>query len=128
MVVIAKVARLIGVDQLHIGTAIGKMSEKVDEVQRNKKAITEPMFNVRRVMPVASGGLHPGMVPKLIEYIGWDQIIQAGGGIHGHPNGTVKGAMAFRQAVDAVMKGKPLSEYAKDYAELEKALIKWPEL
>jgi ribulose-bisphosphate carboxylase large chain len=128
MVVIAKVARLIGVDQLHIGTAIGKMSEKVDEVQRNKKVITEPMFNVRRVMPVASGGLHPGMVPKLIEYIGWNQIIQAGGGIHGHPDGTVKGAMAFRQAIDAVMKGKPLSEYAENYSELEKALIKWPEL
>lgn len=126
MVVIAKVARLLGVDQLHIGTAIGKMSEKVDEVQRNKKAITEPMLNVKSVMPVASGGLHPGMVPKLIEYIGWDQVIQAGGGIHGHPDGTVKGAMALRQAVDAVMEGKALSQYAEDHSELEKALIKWP--
>jgi ribulose-bisphosphate carboxylase large chain len=65
------------------------------------------------------------LVPKLIEYLGVDQIIQAGGGIHGHPDGTVKGATAFRQAVEATLAGISLKEYSKDHRELAKALSRW---
>ncbi len=80
------------------------------------------------MLPMASGGLHPGMVPKLVEIFGKDTVIQAGGGIHGHPDGTIIGARTMRQAVDAAMKGIPLKEYAKDHPELAKALKKWPVL
>ncbi len=128
MVVIAKVARLIGVDQLHVGTAVGKMSETREEVLENKKACTEPISGIKPVLPIASGGLHPGMVPKLVEIFGKETVIQAGGGIHGHPDGTIIGARAMRQAVDAAMKGIKLKEYAKEHPELEKALEKWPVL
>jgi len=125
MVVIARVARLIGVDQLHVGTAVGKMSETEDEVRANIEACKEPMHGVQPVLPVASGGLHPGMVPDLMRIFGVDAVIQAGGGIHGHPDGTVKGATAMRQAVDAVLGGYTLKEYAEDHLELAKALTKW---
>jgi len=128
MVVLARVARLLGVDQLHVGTAVGKMAETRDEVLANKEACVEPMGDIKPVMPVASGGLHPGMVPKLVEYFGNDTVIQAGGGIHGHPDGTVKGAMALRQAVDAAVEGITLEEYAKTHKELGKALTRWPVL
>jgi ribulose-bisphosphate carboxylase large chain len=128
MVVIAKVARLIGVDQLHVGTAVGKMSETREEVLENIQACKEPMYGIKQTLPVASGGLHPGMVPKLVEIFGKDTVIQAGGGIHGHPDGTIIGARTLRQAVDAAMKGIPLEEYAKDHPELAKALKKWPVL
>ncbi|MCJ7732296.1 RuBisCO large subunit C-terminal-like domain-containing protein, partial [Candidatus Bathyarchaeota archaeon] len=128
MVVIAKVARLIGVDQLHVGTAVGKMSETREEVLANIAACKEPMYGIKPTLPVASGGLHPGMVPKLVEIFGKDTVIQAGGGIHGHPDGTIIGARTLRQAVDAAMKGIPLEEYAKDHPELAKALKKWPVL
>ncbi len=125
MTVIATVARLIGVDQLHVGTAVGKMAETKDEVLANIKACKEPMYGINPVLPVASGGLHPGMVTKLVEIFGKDTVIQAGGGIHGHPDGTIVGARAMRQAVEAAMHGIPLKEYAKDHHELEKALEKW---
>jgi ribulose-bisphosphate carboxylase large chain len=128
MVVLARVARLLGVDQLHVGTAVGKMSETKEEVLANKEACVEPMGEIKPVLPVASGGLHPGMVPKLVEYFGNDTVIQAGGGIHGHPDGTVKGAKALRQAVDAAVAGITLEEYAKTHNELSKALTKWPVL
>jgi len=128
MVVLAKVARLIGVDQLHVGTAVGKMAETREEVLMNKEACVEPLYGIKPVLPIASGGLHPGMVPKLVEIFGKDTVIQAGGGIHGHPDGTVDGATALRQAVDAAMKGIPLKEYSKDHPALEKALEKWPVL
>ncbi len=125
MRVIAKIARIIGVDQLHVGTVVGKMSETREDVSENCKALEEKMSGLKLVLPVASGGLHPGLVPALIEFFGKDFVIQAGGGIHGHRDGTVAGAKAMRQAVDATLKGMPLREYAKTHRELEIALQTW---
>ena len=125
MSVIAKVSRLLGVDQLHVGTAVGKMSETREEVETNIKALTEPMYSVKPVLPVASGGLHPGMVPELMDIFGGDFVIQAGGGIHGHPDGTTSGAKAMRQAVEAVKQGVSLKEYAQSHVELSLALKTW---
>ena len=125
MKVIAKVARTIGVDQLHIGTVVGKMFETKDEVKENCEALKAEMNGLKRVLPVASGGLHPGLVPHLIEFFGEDFVIQAGGGIHGHKNGTVAGAKAMRQAVDATLKHVSLKEYAKTHEELATALQTW---
>ena len=128
MQVIAKVARAIGVDQLHIGTVVGKMFETKEEVAENRRALKEPMANLKPVLPVASGGLHPGLVPTLINFFGEDFVIQAGGGIHGHRNGTVAGAKAMRQSVDASLRGISLGEYAKTHRELKSALQTWKEV
>ena len=125
MRVIAKVARIIGVDQLHVGTVVGKMSETKQEVLENIEACKMPMGGLKRVLPVASGGLHPGLVPALMETFGKDFVIQAGGGIHGHTDGTFAGATAMRQAVDAVLEGKTLEEYAGTHKELRTALELW---
>jgi ribulose-bisphosphate carboxylase large chain len=125
MVAISKVSRLIGVDQLHIGAIVGKMSETEEEVMANRDAIMSDMYGLKRVFPVASGGLHPGSIPLLIRHFGKEVIIQAGGGIHGHPEGSKKGATAMRQAVNASLEGIALMEYAKDHPELAAALEKW---
>jgi ribulose-bisphosphate carboxylase large chain len=122
---IAKVARVIGVDQLHVGTVVGKMSETKEEVLENIDALKAEMSGLKPVMPVASGGLHPRLVPALMENFGKDFVIQAGGGIHGHTEGTFAGATAMRQAVDATLEGKPLEEYAETHKELEAALKLW---
>jgi ribulose-bisphosphate carboxylase large chain len=125
MRVIAKTARIIGVDQLHVGTVVGKMSETREEVSENCEALRTELYGVRKVLPVASGGLHPGLVPALMEFFGKDFVIQAGGGIHGHSEGTVSGAKAMRQAVDAKMQGVSLKEYAETHKELRVALEIW---
>jgi ribulose-bisphosphate carboxylase large chain len=125
MCVIAKVARIIGVDQLHVGTVVGKMSETKQEVLENIEACKMPLGGLKPVLPVASGGLHPGLVPALMETFGKDFVIQAGGGIHGHTDGTFAGATAMRQAVDAVLEGKTLEEYAETRKELRTALELW---
>lgn len=125
MRVLAKLLRIVGVDQLHIGAAVGKMSEERTEVLENVDALERKMDGVKPVMPVASGGLHPGSVPALVDIFGNDVIIQAGGGIHGHPEGTMSGAKAMRQALNAVMMGVPLREYAEDHKELKTALDIW---
>jgi ribulose-bisphosphate carboxylase large chain len=122
---IAAVARAIGVDQLHVGTVVGKMSETKAEVKENISACKSSMGSLKSVLPVASGGLHPKLVPALLETFGNDVVLQAGGGIHGHPEGTAAGAKAMRQAVDAILEGKTLEQYAKNHKELALAIEKW---
>ncbi|MGE5187859.1 MAG: type III ribulose-bisphosphate carboxylase [Betaproteobacteria bacterium] len=122
---IAAVARIIGVDQLHVGTVVGKMSETKTEVQENIEVCKGKMGDLKSVLPVASGGLYPGLVPALLEIFGNDVVLQAGGGIHGHPDGTVSGATAMRQAVDATLEGKTLEAYSKTHNELAASLKQW---
>ncbi len=122
MKVVAKIVRTIGLDQLHVGTVVGKMFESLKEVKENVLALTEPYYGIKKVMPVASGGLHPGSVPRLYSIFGKDVVIQSGGGIHGHPKGSVAGAVAMRQAVDAAVSGIPLREYAETHPELREAI------
>ncbi len=122
---IAKVARIIGVDQLHVGTVVGKMSETREEVAENCEALKTGMYGVKEVLPVASGGLYPSLIPALMGFFGKDFVIQAGGGIHGHTDATVAGAKAMRQAVDASLQDMSLEEYAKSHKELQVALNLW---
>jgi ribulose-bisphosphate carboxylase large chain len=82
---------------------------------------------LKPALPVASGGLHPKLVPALMKYFGRDFVIQAGGGIHGHTDGTFAGATAMRQAVDATLQDKTLEEYAETHKELKVALKLWKE-
>ncbi len=138
MEVIAQLARMIGMDSLHIGTAYGKMSGEKDEVmhieqemeseftKQTKENLSQEWFGVKPVLAVASGGVYPAIVPNIIEFMGKEVVLQAGGGIHGHPDGTISGAKAMRQAVDASLKNISLNEYAKTHVELKKALEKWP--
>jgi len=139
MLTIAKIARLIGVDSLHIGTAVGKMEGPTKEVAEIEEEIElslikkdqpshileQKWYNIKPVMAVCSGGLYPTLVPSLIKMFGKNIIIQAGGGIHGHELGTTAGATAMRQAVEASLKGISLREYAKNHKELYIALRQW---
>ncbi|MCK5603504.1 type III ribulose-bisphosphate carboxylase [Candidatus Pacearchaeota archaeon] len=137
MEVIAQFARMVGVDTLHIGTAYGKMAGGKDEVlhieqemeseftKSTYENLAQKWFGRRTVFGVASGGVYPGIVPNIMKFMGKDVVIQAGGGVHGHPSGTRAGAIAMRQAVDATLKGQTLKQYAKTHEELRLALEKW---
>ncbi len=125
MKVLAKFSRIAGIDQLHVGAAVGKMFEEKDEVLQNCDALTSKMGGLKKALPVASGGLSPLQIPDIIKIFGIDVVIQAGGGIHGHPKGTVAGARAMRQAVDAALREISLKEYAETHTELRDAMKKW---
>jgi len=128
MLVVSKLARLAGVDELHIGTVVGKMEGGAQEVINMHNFLKNPWYGLKTTMHVASGGLHPGLVEALVDVIGdTDMIINMGGGIHGHPKGTYYGARAARQAIDLVIHGKHLQEALESdkYPELKLALQKW---
>jgi ribulose-bisphosphate carboxylase large chain len=139
MQVIAKLNRMIGLDQLHIGTVVGKMHGSEAEAQSllktcENREVAENSANqvlaqnwgsLKPVLAVASGGLHPGHVPSLMRILGRDIVMQFGGGVHAHPQGSMAGAKAVRQAIDAVMAGSDLVEYARSHLELRQVLDVW---
>ena len=128
MKVLAKLVRLAGGDQLHTGTAVGKMGgiqKNVQEIVEINNWLRSDFYGLKTVFPVASGGIHPAIVGKNLSILGTDIVIQAGGGIHGHPWGSKAGATAMKQAVDAFMKNISVEKYAETHKELKKALEKW---
>lgn len=122
---IAKLIRSAGGDQLHTGSVSGKMGSKAGEVIADNMEITKPLSYLKPVFPVSSGGLHPGKVEAEISKLGTDIVLQAGGGIHGHPEGTTAGTRAMLQAVEAAVLGIPAREYSLSHPELAAALAKW---
>lgn len=127
MRVIAKLVRMCGGDALHVGTlGVGKMEGDVREGELNLDACQNSEVPYKRVMPVCSGGMYPGIVPAVIRAAGTNNLqIQAGGGVAGHPEGVRAGAMAMSQAVDAAYEGISLEKYAKTHHELKVALDRW---
>ena len=124
MRVIAQISRLCGVDHIHTGTAgLGKL-ENEDTLGINNWLLGD-CHGLSDVLPVASGGLHPGLIDPLVEELGTNICVQAGGGIHGHPDGTYAGAIAFRRAVEAATAGESVERAKSDTPELQTALEKW---
>jgi ribulose-bisphosphate carboxylase large chain len=136
MLCVADIGRLIGVDTLHIG-GMGKLVSPKDEIfilkeNLEKKIVKEENHilaknwqNIKSVFPVSSGGLHPGIIPRLIKLLGKDIILQVGGGVVGHKMGISGGVKAVRQSIDAALQNIPLKEYAKTHKELKVALKMW---
>ncbi|MFH0977896.1 MAG: type III ribulose-bisphosphate carboxylase [Candidatus Woesearchaeota archaeon] len=139
MLTLSKVCRLVGVDQLHIGTIVGKMEGSALEVEEIEDEIEKGFFhptksahaleqdwgNVKPVFAVCSGGLHPGLLPSIVKLLGKNIICQFGGGLFGHPQGAFAGARAIRQALEATMKNVSLERYSRNHYELRQALDYW---
>ncbi|MBT6690171.1 type III ribulose-bisphosphate carboxylase [archaeon] len=137
MMCVADFARMAGSDSLHIGTGIGKMRggkrevaeirEEIEAMRVDKTAhrLEQDWQGLKPTFAVCSGGIYPGHIPYLMKNFGKDIIIQAGGGCHGHPDGTRVGAVAMRQAVDSVMKGETLEHYGRSHKELWDAMEYW---
>jgi ribulose-bisphosphate carboxylase large chain len=58
---------------------------------------------LRRMMPVASGGIHAGQMHQLLTLLGEDVVLQFGGGTIGHPMGIAAGAIANRVALECMV-------------------------
>lgn len=136
---VSKFSRLIGVDQLHIGTSIGKLVSPKYEVLQCQQELTasktrenvrehclaQDWYGLKGCFPVSSGGLHPGIVDQIMKMFGTNIMIQLGGGVHGHPKGSYAGAKAMRAAVEAYLDKISVEEKAKTCPELKEAMKTW---
>ncbi|WP_231476510.1 type III ribulose-bisphosphate carboxylase [Methanoculleus sp. MH98A] len=95
---LAKMMRLIGVSQIHTGTAVGKLvgtraevTVLADMLRENHMdavdhmALDQDWGNIKSAFPASSGGLHPGLVPDVLDIYGTELVLLVSGGIHGHP-------------------------------------------
>lgn len=120
---LGKLVRLSGADFSLFPSPYGSVALERDKVIKVKEELTKDS-SPRRAFPVPSAGIHPGLVPLLISDFGNDCVINAGGGVHGHPQGAKGGGKAFRQAVEAVLSSIPLDQAAQ-YPELQEAIKLW---
>lgn len=153
--VIAKWMRMAGVDHIHAGTVVGKLEGDPNTVAGiydvcrdtfNEKNLPHGIFfdqdwaSLKRMMPVASGGIHAGQMHQLIHYLGEDVVLQFGGGTIGHPMGIEAGANANRVALEAMILARNegrdylaegpriLQNAAKHCKPLEAALDTWKDV
>ena len=123
--ILGKLPRLAGADIVVFPAPYGKAPVIKDKFVNVARNLAFPFYDVRPTFPMASGGITPSMVPKVMKDLGNHIVIGSGGGIHAHPQGPVAGGKAFRQAIDATMQGIPLKEAAKEHPELAAALEMW---
>ncbi|CUA79090.1 2,3-diketo-5-methylthiopentyl-1-phosphate enolase [Anoxybacillus suryakundensis] len=121
---LGKLLRMAGADFSLFPSPYGSVALEKEQTVAIRDELTkeEPFL---RAFPVPSAGIHPGLVPLLVRDFGIDSVINAGGGVHGHPSGAVGGGQAFRAAVEAVLAGRSLHEAAKEHEALKQALDLW---
>lgn len=118
--VIGKITRLAGGDFQINGHPWGKFPIPYKIFYRSFKFFTQPWWNIKPMMYACSGGTTQLVVKNCIDALGTDIILAAGGGVHGHPDGSEAGARSMRQAIDAAINGIDLMEYAKEHKELRR--------
>jgi 2,3-diketo-5-methylthiopentyl-1-phosphate enolase len=122
---LGKLMRLSGADIVLYPSPYGSVAMSKDDALNIAKQLNCPNNIHRPAFPTPSAGIHPGLVPTLFRDFGDHFIINAGGGIHGHPQGASAGGKAFTDAIQAVISGRTLAEAAEDSAELRSAINKW---
>jgi ribulose-bisphosphate carboxylase large chain len=153
--VIAKWMRMAGVDHIHAGTVVGKLEGDPNVIRgiydtcrethmpqnfQHGIFFEQPWASLKKVMPVASGGIHAGQMHQLVTYLGEDVVLQFGGGTIGHPMGIYAGATANRVALEAIIKARNegkdiwregpqlLANAAKTCTPLRAALDTWKDV
>ncbi|WP_214753583.1 MULTISPECIES: 2,3-diketo-5-methylthiopentyl-1-phosphate enolase [unclassified Exiguobacterium] len=116
---LGKLPRLAGGDLTLFPSPYGSLATPRDEAFVIRDQSAEPHWS-KPILPVPSAGIHPGLVADIIRDFGTDVVINAGGGIHGHPDGAAAGARAFRQAIAHV-----LGQTEGQTDELDTALKAW---
>ena len=121
-----KLARLAGVDHLHVGGMNGKFYETPAKVAQSIRDCLEPMHGGYRVVPVISSAQWAGSAPEVYAATGAVDVLHlAGGGIIAHPGGTAAGVRSMQQGWEAALAGVPLEEYARSRPELQAAMAKF---
>ncbi|PEJ47751.1 2,3-diketo-5-methylthiopentyl-1-phosphate enolase [Bacillus sp. AFS002410] len=121
---LGKLLRIAGADFSLFPSPYGSVALPKETALKIAENLTESN-GLKETFPVPSAGIHPALVPQLIQDFGIEQVINAGGGIHGHPDGPIGGGNAFREAISATLSGVELKDYALPNTSLEKALQLW---
>lgn len=125
-VLLGQLMRLAGSDLVLFPSPYGSVTMPKAENMAIRDELISRELPMKASMPVPSAGIHPGLVPLILRDFGTDVVVNAGGGIHGHPMGTEAGGRAFVKAIAAAQQSIPLAQFAEDgHPELKAALDAW---
>ena len=122
---LGKLMRVAGADLVLFPSPYGSVGLRRESALKLAFALTRPLHGMKPAFPVPSAGITPSLVPQLIADYGSDVVVNAGGAVHGHPDGARAGAEAFVAAVTATANKTPLADAAKDSPALKRALEVW---
>ncbi|TYS13779.1 2,3-diketo-5-methylthiopentyl-1-phosphate enolase [Rossellomorea vietnamensis] len=122
---LGKLLRYAGADLSLFPSPYGSVALERNSALGIARELTSEDSRIKKALPVPSAGIHPGLTPLLYRDFGVDSVINAGGGVHGHPLGAAGGGKAFNQAIRAVMSDIPLELAAIDHLELKQAIELW---
>jgi 2,3-diketo-5-methylthiopentyl-1-phosphate enolase len=122
---LGKLPRLCGADISDIPTHYGAVPITQEKCTKVAISLRIPFWGVNKALPLLGGAFHPGMVKAVVDDLGFDIAVGAGGAIHAHPQGANAGVKAFRQAIDAAVAGRDLREASKEHKELHAAISAW---
>lgn len=123
--IIGKLSRLAGADIMVYPCAYGKLKLLRESYIRIQQTIQAPMYNLKPSLPSPAAGIHAGILPRMVNDIGLDFLIGAGGSMHGHPMGPSAGVKALIDAANAIVDGVDLQEAAKSSKELQASIDTW---
>jgi 2,3-diketo-5-methylthiopentyl-1-phosphate enolase len=123
--IMAKLPRMAGADILNDLVPYGKLPILKSKYVLIAQACRARLGQLKPSFPNAVAGTYPGNIPEILADLGLDCVLGAGGGIHAHPMGPKAGAVAMRQAIDAVLQGQSLEDAAQRQPELRAALETW---
>ncbi|MGV2928898.1 2,3-diketo-5-methylthiopentyl-1-phosphate enolase [Macrococcus capreoli] len=112
---LSKLTRIAGADLILFPVPYGS----IELTEKDAKGIVSDAIaesKIKRAFPVPSAGVHPGLVKRIIDDFGEDIVINAGGGVHGHPDGATAGGEAFLQAINHYKTGARGEAYDKAVA------------
>jgi 2,3-diketo-5-methylthiopentyl-1-phosphate enolase len=124
-VLLGKLMRLAGADLVLYPSCYGRIALRREAAMKTALALTRPLHGVKPALPVPSAGITPAVVPRLLADHGPDVVVNAGGAVHGHPDGARAGAEAFVAAVRATRAGTSLADAARGSRPLARALEVW---
>ncbi len=119
----ARVLRLLGADQVHVGGLRSKFWEHASSIRGSVEALTVPDPATAPALPVLSSAQTALTAAESYQALQTqDLLVMAGGGIHGHPGGPAAGVRSMRLAWDAAVSGTPLAEVAAREPDLARAV------
>lgn len=102
-----KLVRLSGADHLHTNGISNKFYESDADVLESITAVREPLLGLRPTVPVLSSGQWGGLAHATYAAVGTtDLLVLAGGGIHGHPDGSAAGVASMRAGWESAARGE----------------------
>jgi 2,3-diketo-5-methylthiopentyl-1-phosphate enolase len=126
---LGKLMRLAGADFVLFPSPYGSVAmDRQDTIaiaRHLRESLESADGELKASFPVPSAGIHPGITPLLYEDFGQESVMNAGGGIHGHPSGASAGGKAFRQAISLLSEQRDFQAAYVTQPELKVAIDTW---